>query len=290
MPGQLPHLSFDVGLPVTGSRLARYGLPLPSGPRLSESVKYLKIFASSLVALVVLLGIVLLVAGWDELRSNFGSVADARASLELLRSDWAISRQKSWRLRLTDSTWKNEWWVNEAIIPDREHSWARNDHDAWVGNLEYIRIKDDRYFKGDAMPDHAAAPEWIRLSPRVMPIVGHYFELRFHLSNPRTIGYSFDSIKTSMWSNYSGLHLLPGGVRDYSGHECRDWTFSWTIEETGQRMDDSVCLGTRDHLPYHLTAGGGREEVTYEWNPTISIEAPDPVKPQPKGFSGPSSE
>jgi hypothetical protein len=247
---------------------------------------YGKRVAFVLIGLFLLSGIICVVFNWAEVRTNFGSPADIRASYELLRSDLAISGMKSWRMRLepTHNTGPKEWFVTEAIIPDREHTWQREDHGPRVGNLEYIRVGDNRYYKGDAMPDHAASLEWTKLTPRVTPPAGYYFELRFHLTNPRTIGYSFDRIETSMWSNYSGLHLRPGGVRNYSGHECRDWNFSWVNEETGENFTDSVCLGTRDHLPYHLTAGGGWAEATYEWNPAISVEEPSAAHSQPKGF------
>jgi hypothetical protein len=49
-------------------------------------------------------------------------------------------------------------------------------------------------------------------------------------------------------------------------------------------MHDTVCIGTSDHLPYHLTISGGWAEATYEWNPEVSIEAPNAVVPRPKGF------
>jgi hypothetical protein len=239
-----------------------------------------------LVALCFLLGFIWAAMNRAELKANFGSPADVRASYELLRSDWAISRSKSWRMHLetVHIAGPKEWFVTEAIIPEREHTWEREDHGSRVGNLEYIRVGDNRYFREDAMPDHAASLEWTILTPRVTPPAGYYFELRFHLTNPRTIGYSFDSIETTMWSNYSGLHLRPGELRNVSGHECRDWTFSWVDEETGETNADSVCLGTSDHLPHHLTAGGGWAEATYEWNPSISIEDPSGAHPQPRGF------
>lgn len=247
---------------------------------------YARRAAVVLTGLFLLSGIIWIVTNRTELRSEFGSPADIRASYELLQSDWAISRMKSWRMRLepTRSTGPREWLVTEAIIPDREHSWQREDHANRVGNLEYIRVGNDRYFRGDAMPDHAASPGWIRLKPRDIPPVGYYFELRFHLSNPRTIGYSFDSIETTMWSNYAGLHLRVAGLRNYSGHECREWKFSWVVEESRKTMTDTICLGTLDHLPYHLTADGGWAEATYEWNPAISVEEPKSAQTQPKGF------
>jgi len=233
-----------------------------------------------------LAGIIWVVADWGDLRGKFGSRADILASYELLRADRAISRTKTWSMRLqsTRTTAPKEWIITEAIIPDREHSWQHEDHAPRIGNLEYIRIGNDRYFRGDAMPDHKAAPEWIKLTPRVTPPVGGWFELRLHLSNPRTIGYSFDSIETTLWSRYGGAHLRPVGLDNYSGHECREWTFTWVIEETGMHMTDTICLGTSDHLPYHITASGGWVEATYEWNPAISIEAPKSALPQPRGF------
>ena len=137
----------------------------------------------------------------------------------LVRTDLAISRTTSWRMRLqtTDPTLPKEWMVIDAIPPDREQGWQHVDRDAAKGDLEYIRIHDDRYFKGDAMFGQQAAPQWIRLIPRDFPPLDGFFELRFHMSNPQTIGYSFDSIQTSFWSNYRGLVLRPHGLKTYFG-------------------------------------------------------------------------
>jgi len=221
--------------------------------------------------------------------------ADFRADYFLLRTDWAISRTKSWRMRLesTDPKLPKEWMVIEAIPPDREHGWQHVDRSVDVedsrtvriaGDLEYVRIRDDRYFRGDAMFGHKASPQWIKLIPRDFPPLDGFFELRLHMSNPRTIGYSFDSIETSFWSNYHGLRMRPEGLKTYSGHVCREWSYAWKIEETGQVMRDTLCVGASDHLPYHLTISGGWAEVTYEWNPEVSVEAPNPVFARPKGF------
>ena len=214
-----------------------------------------------------------------------------RADYALVRSDWAVSRAKSWRMRLqtTDSRFPTEWTVIEAIPPNREHGWQRVDHDVpdlkyIAGNLEYIRIGDDRYFRGDAMFGHRAAPQWVKLIPRDFPPLGGPFDLRLHLTNPRTIGYSFDSVETSLWSIFHNLQMRPVGLKNYAGHTCLEWTYTWRVKETGQPINDSLCIGTSDHLPYHLTTGGGGEEATYEWNPSVSVDAPKPLVPRPKDF------
>jgi hypothetical protein len=221
--------------------------------------------------------------------------ANVRTDYWLVRTDWAISRTKSWRMRLgtTDPKLPKEWVVIEAIPPDREHGWQHVDRSAQVGesktiriagDLEYIRIGDDRYFRGDAMFGHGAALQWIKLIPRDSPPLDGFFELRLHMNNPRTIGYSFDSIETSFWSNYHGVKMRPEGLKAYSGHTCHEWSYTWKIEETGQVMHDTVCVGTSDHLPYHLTTSGGWAEVTYEWNPEVAVDAPNPALARPKGF------
>src|SRR6266566_3441095 len=68
-------------------------------------------------------------------------------------------------------------------------------------------------------------------------------------------------------------------VNTYSGHSCREWSFTWKIKEAGQAMRDTLCIGTSDHLPYHLTKSGGWAEATYEWNPSVSVDAPNDVVP-----------
>jgi hypothetical protein len=221
--------------------------------------------------------------------------SDMRTDYSLLRTDWAISSAKSWRMRLqsTDPKLPKEWMVIEAIPPDREHGWQHVDRSVETGDsrnqriagdLEYIRVGDDRYFRGDAMFGHKASSQWIKLIPRDFPPLDGFFEYRLHLSNPRTIGYSFDSVETSFWSNYYGVRLHPEAPRNYAGHPCFEWSYTWTIEETGRVKHDTVCVGTSDHLPYHLTTSGGWAEITYEWNPGFSVDAPKPVSERRKGF------
>lgn len=112
--------------------------------------------------------VVVLVAGALWVRTNWAPV---KTDYLLARVDLAISRTRSWRMRLetTDPTRPKEWMVIEAIPPDREHGWQHVDRDAAKGNLEYIRIRNDRYFKGDAMFGHGPAPQWIKLIPRDFP-------------------------------------------------------------------------------------------------------------------------
>jgi hypothetical protein len=221
--------------------------------------------------------------------------SDIRADYWLLRTDWAISRTKSWRMRLqsTDPKYPKEWMTIEAVPPDREHGWQHIDRTVEAGgskstriagDLEYIRVRDDRYFRGDAMFNQKGSLQWIKLIPRDFSLLDGFFELRLHMSNPRTIGYSFDSIETSFWSNYHGIQMKQEGLKTYSGHSCFESSYNWKIEETGQVMRDTVCIGASDHLPYHLTASGGWAEVTYEWNPEVSVNAPSPVLARPKGF------
>jgi hypothetical protein len=242
---------------------------------------------------ILLFGIAaLIVAGSIWAAKNW---SDTRADYWLLRTDWAISRAKSWRMRLqsTDQKSPKEWMVIEAIPPDREHGWQHIDRsieeeDSKIkriaGDIEYIRIGDDRYFRGDAMFGHKASSQWIKLIPRDFPPLDGFFEYRLHMSNPRTIGYSFDSIETSFWSNYHGVSMQPAALKNYLGHPCFEWSYNWTIEETRRVMRDTVCVGASDHLPYHLTTSGGWAEITYEWNPRITVDAPNPVSERPKGF------
>ena len=44
-----------------------------------------------------------------------------------------------------------------------------------AGDLEYIRVRDDRYFRGDAMFGHKGASEWIKLIPRETPPLDGFF-------------------------------------------------------------------------------------------------------------------
>lgn len=77
--------------------------------------------------------------------------SELRMDWWLIRTDWAISRAKSWRMRLesTDPKSPKEWIVIEAVPPDREHGWQHIDRaleeegsktKRIAGDLEYIRV------------------------------------------------------------------------------------------------------------------------------------------------------
>jgi hypothetical protein len=190
---------------------------------------------------ILILGLAtLVVAGFVWVAKNW---ADVQADYWLLRTDLAISRTKSWRMRLqpTDAKLPKDWMVIEAIPPDREHGWQHVDRSLEVGDtktkriagdLEYIRIGDDRYFRGD----------------------------------------------------YHVVKMRPEELKTYAGNTCREWSYTWKVEETAQVMHDTLCVGTSDHLPYHLTTSDGWADATYEWNPKVSIDAPNPVFDRPKDF------
>jgi hypothetical protein len=235
---------------------------------------------------------------WKPIKNWMGDrTRDKQADGELLQSDLAISRSKSWRLRIrrTDPRFPEPLIVREAILPDREHAWEHVDSTASAGDsrsihvkgdLEYIRIGDDRYFRGDAMSGHQAAPQWIKLIPRDPPPVGTYSEFGFQLTGPR----SSDGIKwwigNTLWDLYHGhgRQMRQVGIRRYSDHACLEWKVTYTNKETRQLEFDTLCIGVSDHLPYHLTLSDGWSEATYEWNPSVSIEVPKTVLPRPKGF------
>src|SRR6266478_4376191 len=88
----------------------------------------------------------------------FGSIwtaknwSDIRADYWLLRTDWAISRTKSWRMRLqsTDPKLPKECMTIEAVPPEGEHGWQHIDRIVEVegsnsgliaGNIHYLRVR-----------------------------------------------------------------------------------------------------------------------------------------------------
>ena len=138
------------------------------------------------------------------------SWSTVRTDYSLLRTDWAISRMKSWRMRLesTDPKRAKDWLVIEAIPPGREHGRQHVDRTIdeggsnstrIAGDLEYIRFRDHRYFRGDGMFGHKGSSQWIKLILRDFAPLDGFFDLRLYITNPRTIGYSAESIETSFW-------------------------------------------------------------------------------------------
>jgi hypothetical protein len=64
-----------------------------------------------------------------------------------------------------------------------------------------------------------------------------------------------------------------------------DWAISRT-KSWRMRLQptDAKLPKESDHLPYHLTTSGGWADATCEWNPKVSIDAPNSVFDRPKDF------
>ncbi len=132
------------------------------------------------------------------------------------------------------------------------------------------------------MGSHAAAPQWIKLAAIDHQPLGGFGNLRLGLSNPKSI--EFDSRPVdSLWSSYHRVEMRLGGFTTHSDRTCREWTYDWLAKDLP--MHDTLCIGTSDHLPYHLTLSGGAIQATYEWNPSISIDVPEVVRPRPEDFT-----
>jgi len=68
--------------------------------------------------------------------------------------------------------------------------------------------------------------------------------------------------------------ITKGDLKDDEGVSCREWTVARQYARA-VTQGYVVCLGEGDCLPRYANAGRGTFLTRYEWNPTLTIEAPD---------------
>ncbi len=201
-----------------------------------------------------------------------------RRAAEFQKADQAISQARGWRMNAThpqipglEPNIASQDMVKlriEAIPPDREYVWQERMLQDNLVHFEYIRIGEENYIRGDDVTPHPVA-DWVPVKANQV-----FFQvnamLQFRMKDP------FDrKISTNISDLLDVSDLRDLGLRTYEGHTCREWAGTHYGPDMPSYYKDTVCLGTADHLPYHVHLEETKFDATYEWNPDISISAPE---------------
>jgi hypothetical protein len=69
-------------------------------------------------------------------------------------------------------------------------------------------------------------------------------------------------------------NIQKGEVKANSGSPCREWSIM-RFTENNRLGSYTVCLSETDNLPRYIRAANDNFNMSFEWNPSLTIEAPD---------------
>jgi len=156
--------------------------------------------------------------------------------------------------------------THAASCPDREHIVETANLDF----AEYIRIGDDIYYRKDSYTWVKGTPGPDLFAPIPTP--------RPCLSNPgepstRPPGGA-EEMRLALETDIKEGHIEKGEVKDNRGSPCREWSVM-RFTETNKLASYTTCLSETDYLPRHIRAANDDFNMYFEWNPSVTIEAPD---------------
>ena len=180
----------------------------------------------------------------------------------------AMNSAQSWRIRteFRKGEAASVTRVHVAICPDKEHIVEQK----FGGTSEYIRIGDDIYSRQGSAPWKKGMP-----SPYLF---AHFLSPRPCLTNPNEPNAKAPGGSAEMkeWidEDVREARITKGELKDDDGGSCREWTVTRQYARA-VTQGYVVCLGEGDHLPRYVNAERGAFLTKYQWNPTLTIEAPD---------------
>ena len=213
----------------------------------------------------IILGFVLLLVAVYFAFPNPGKKAlrQEEAALEDVTS-WRISTEISRNSRPVLSR------IHAAICPDKEHILERA-----MGDLaEYIRIGDDVYYRKNSYTWIKGTPGADLFAPLPTP--------RPCLSNAgepssRPPGGA-EEMRLALEVDVKDGHIEKGEVKDNNGSPCREWSIT-RFTETNRLGSYTTCLSEADSLPRYIHSANESFVMSFDWNPSVVIEAPDMNSP-----------
>jgi hypothetical protein len=186
----------------------------------------------------------------------------------LKREELALEDVNSWRISTQISRNSRPYLtrVQVASCPDKEHILEN----AMENFAEYIRIGDDIYYRKNSYAWVKGTPGPDLFTPLPSP--------RPCLSNPgepssRPPGGA-EEMRLALETDIKDGNILKGEVKDNSGSPCREWSIT-RFTENNRLGSYTVCLSETDNLPRYIRAGNDNFNMYFEWNPSLTIEAPD---------------
>ena len=156
--------------------------------------------------------------------------------------------------------------IHAASCPDKEHVLEEV-----MGDFaEYIRIGDDVYYRKNTY-------EWVKGTPgpdlfTALPMP------RPCLSDPGEPSSKppggAEEMRLSLESDIKEGEISKGQVKANGASPCREWTIM-RYTATNKLGSYTACLSETDNLPRYIRAANDSFNMTFEWNPSVTIEAPD---------------
>ena len=205
--------------------------------------------------------VVLLIGGWfllaDPGEKEFKQM---QQTLEHVRS-WKITTQISQRGMLAVQR------AHEAICPDQEHIMESA---VSTGGAEYIRLKDDVYYRKNNQA-------WVRGMPGP-DLFFPYPTPRPCLSDPGQSssqpGGGAEEMRLILQHDMDNGTIEKGELEQVGGASCREWK---VLVTTAQNTMGSynICIGEQDHLPRRIQSLNQDFTIRFEWNVPVTVQAPD---------------
>lgn len=168
---------------------------------------------------------------------------------------------RSWRARLTATTWRTKiddvrasgpaHIVAEAACPDRYHVMVSG------------AVSSDTYFLGKAMYQRRAQGAWSRKS-LPMPYQGL---APCGKRQDEPVDYSRIRL---LAEQLKGIYLSEPVVREVDGRKCREWTRTFENEQTPFRTINCYDVNTHELVK----SVSGNTISVYEWNIPLDIKPP----------------
>jgi hypothetical protein len=212
----------------------------------------------------ILLGIVLLIVV-----VYYSLPKSGKATLEAEVA--AMNSAQSWRITtvMGNAAGDHVTRTHVAVCPDKEHIVEEGRGAA----SEYVRIGDDVYWR-------KGATEWKKGMPTNSYFFMNVLTARPCLTNPKPAGShepdGSEELRNWIQEDIQTARITKGDEKFENDELCREWKITrvQTVQLRSFRQEYVVCLDEKDHLPRVMTATGGF--VThYEWNPSLTIEAPE---------------
>jgi hypothetical protein len=92
------------------------------------------------------------------------------------------------------------------------------------------------------------------------------------------MGHSATHKKRSLTFRNGPSNSEKGEVKDNGSNPCREWSVM-RFTETNKLGSYTTCLSETDNLPRYIRAANDNFNISFEWNPSVTIEAPDMNSP-----------
>jgi hypothetical protein len=209
--------------------------------------------------------VVLFIGGW----LLFASPGEK----EFKQMQQAMERVHSWRIvtQISSRGMLAVQRTHEAVCPDQEHIVESSTS---TGGAEYIRLKDDVYYRG-------LRPTWTKGMPGP--------DLFFPFPTPRPClsdpgqpssqpGGGAEEMRLALQHDMDDGSFEKGDLDRVAGASCREWKVLVTTAQN-KMGSYTICIGEQDHLPHRIQSLNQDFTIQFEWNVPVMVQAPQMGEP-----------